>query len=980
MDSVGRRLIAIAVCGSIMVAILAASFFSVENSPAQAGVLDLRGWDISKESLNLDGEWEFYWGKLVSYTELEGLSPDLYSAVPSTWESYEIDGRKLPSRGYGTYRLRVVTDLEPGTKLGLQIRSFSSAYNVYINDIPVANNGVVSSVRGTYHPKYRPQVTEFAIPDYEFDIIIQVANYHHARGGFWYSIVLGSGEGITRLGYSMINRQVVYTGALLLLAFVYFCWYALRRQVKEYLYVALHVFVVVILVDSLNQFMIMNLWPGLGFRWQLFLWYGSVTWTVALMALVVETLFPVRYSKQVIRGIVICTCLVTLIYAFAPVYWYTHFLIPLNVFGLLILLFVLFLLIQAVRRGREGSLLYTAGFITSINVFIVETLFANNFLDSSGQLLYFGLGVLLFTQTLVLAIRAARTFSENAVLLERLQLVNQQREEFMINTSHQIRAPLSAIQTITEELLKSREQLSAAQQGQLTQIELLGGKVASLVKDIMDYSVLARGEMPLNLEPVNLKTVVENLVQVLGQANPEKAISCLVPGNLPPVSADEDRVYQILYNLLGYVLKQKGQVLISAQTEADFVEVFVTNTQALVTNSDELFEDGDLALSITRQLIVLQGGSIRAEGMEPGLTLRFTLPRSDGDAGEGAEFSLLPLRGQVHIPGEGPHILVVDDNYTTLNGTAGILAHSGYAVTAVVDGKMALEKLRADKSIAVVLMDSLLPGQSGYDICREIRKTKSMFDLPVLLMTAKSGSRNIGLGFEAGANDCLVKPYEREELLARVQTLVSLKESVDKAINSEIAFLQAQIKPHFLFNSLSVIAALATNQPQRAKELILSLGGYLQNSFDFSGVEDMMPLAREIELVEAYVTLEEARFGSRLDFGIEMDELDTQEIHLPRLALQPLVENAIGHGLFNKPEGGKVRVWIKRVEAGICFTVWDDGVGMESDVVDNLFTSTARQGVGLANINKRLLRYYGAGLKVQSKPGQGTTVSFNIPE
>jgi two-component system LytT family sensor kinase len=208
-----------------------------------------------------------------------------------------------------------------------------------------------------------------------------------------------------------------------------------------------------------------------------------------------------------------------------------------------------------------------------------------------------------------------------------------------------------------------------------------------------------------------------------------------------------------------------------------------------------------------------------------------------------------------------------------------------------------------------------------------------------------------------------------------------LESIADRAINqaetNEISFLQAQIKPHFLNNTLSVISAMITSDPGKAKALIADLGEYLVRSCYFDSSTDMAPLAEELETVNIYVAIQRARFGERISY--KLDCADIPAMFIPRLVLQPLVENAIRHGILKKAEGGQVTLQIEVDHMGVCFKVIDNGVGMAADILASLMKQqNLKDGVGMLNIHKRLIKYYGEGLKVQSMPGSGTEVSFRI--
>jgi len=245
------------------------------------------------------------------------------------------------------------------------------------------------------------------------------------------------------------------------------------------------------------------------------------------------------------------------------------------------------------------------------------------------------------------------------------------------------------------------------------------------------------------------------------------------------------------------------------------------------------------------------------------------------------------------------------------------------------------------------------------------------------MLTAKTRTEDIVLGFEAGANDYLPKPVEVAELLARVKTLVNLKIAVDKARAAEVAFLQAQIKPHFLFNVLNTISSFCDTDPEKAGVLINELANYLRQSFDFKNLDMFVPLEKEISLVNSYLEIEKARFGEELTVEFNINH----NIHtdIPPLSIQPLVENAIRHGLRKKSGQGTVSISVQPVPEGVTVTVSDNGRGISADRLDKLFTPDNLTGVGLRNIDSRLNRLYGKGLSIRSEEDKGTIISFTIP-
>ena len=200
--------------------------------------------------------------------------------------------------------------------------------------------------------------------------------------------------------------------------------------------------------------------------------------------------------------------------------------------------------------------------------------------------------------------------------------------------------------------------------------------------------------------------------------------------------------------------------------------------------------------------------------------------------------------------------------------------------------------------------------------------------------------------------------------------IVVVAQRYRRAQKLEIAHLKGQIRPHFIHNSLTSIISISRTEPDRARELLVDFSSYLRGFYDYEQ-DEMVSFSQELELVRAYATLEQARFGEkyRLDYRIE-----TEDFLLPPLILQPLVENAFVHGIREKDNGGTITVYAIRVNnSKVRVGVSDDGVGFCVKPV------SARRGVGIENINRRLSQLYHTSLIRIVPEGGGCEVYFEIP-
>jgi len=210
--------------------------------------------------------------------------------------------------------------------------------------------------------------------------------------------------------------------------------------------------------------------------------------------------------------------------------------------------------------------------------------------------------------------------------------------------------------------------------------------------------------------------------------------------------------------------------------------------------------------------------------------------------------------------------------------------------------------------------------------------------------------------------------------------LAELDYSRERLAKAEVRALRAQISPHFIYNALTAIASFVRTDPERARELILEFAEFTRYSFRAHG--DFTTLAEELRSIDRYLTIERARFGDRLQVRLQIAP-EVLPVGLPFLCLQPLVENAVRHGLSRKPGVGMVSIEARDAGAECHITVEDDGVGMDPAVFAPGRPDTDDgQHVGLSNVDERLRNVFGDhfGLVVETAPGEGTKVSMRVPK
>ncbi len=426
-----------------------------------------------------------------------------------------------------------------------------------------------------------------------------------------------------------------------------------------------------------------------------------------------------------------------------------------------------------------------------------------------------------------------------------LTRVDKLKDEFMANMSHELRSPLNGIIGLAESLIEGAGgPLESSARHDLSLIVSSATRLSSLVNDILDFSKLKQKDISLNLVTVDLYPLVRlvfSLMKPLSRNRDIALINDITPESVF-VYGDENRLQQILLNLVGNALKftESGEVRISSEERADMpgmVTVAVKDTGIGIPHEQqtrifESFEQVDgsitrryggsgLGLAISKKLVELHDGEIWVES-EPGSGSRFFFTlRKSGDAAQSTKDessrrnafeSLLELsrddarlleRAHPEIIDRGQKtILVVDDEPVNLQVLVNHLSLEGYRIVTAFNGEEALSLL--EESVPdLILLDVMLPRMSGYEVCGVIRERFSPHDLPVLMLTAKSKPEDIVAGLEAGANDYLAKPVNRQELIARVNGLISMKDNF--RVHNELTVIKRDIQiAHDIQNSIMI--------------------------------------------------------------------------------------------------------------------------------------------------------------------------------
>ncbi|MCT8977148.1 ATP-binding protein [Clostridium sp. CX1] len=781
------------------------------NPIAVNGVIDLRNWDFNKDGIiKLDGQWEFYHNQLLTPEDFYNQNlKKSFKDIPGT----------IGEQSYGTYRLKILVNRDDYL-YSVKINYLQNAFKLWANDKYVVSVGKVGRDKKEMQPQILPKVGSFYAKDGEVDLILEVSNFY-SKYGFIDTLLIGEASKIDSYREKKQAFDLFLFGSCIIAALYNLAVFSKRKKDKASLYFAIVCLIVALRTIFTGERFFISLFPNFDYIFSV----KIMVWTFYLYIPFIVLFVNKNYGEILSRKAVKLSNFLAVIYGIlvlvSPTQYYIQFIVLFEIHALLMMLYMMWKISKVYIEQKTSDYIAVVGlfalFITRINDILYEySIIMTNSLAPLGVFIF------IVANYYVLAERQAKALSNSEEVSERLKSLNNLKDDFLAITSHELKTPLNGIIGLTENLSnKGSNSMSDDDRYNLFLINASARRLSNLVDDVIMFSKLKNNEIKLIRKPVKIDKILEMVIKFCEPTISNKAIELvnLVDEEVPCVKGDENRIQQIFYNLLGNAIKftQEGKILISYLVKENFVEISIKDTGIGISDEKintifNIYEQGEdisekyggtgLGLYITKNLIGLHGGEISVSSVVgKGSKFTFTLPlcserelltdKSINCIEKSTVDDLNVCINKIDEKNEDDlsvknnknyKILIVDDEYVNLKVLEEYLSGVSQHILRASTGKQAIEIIDQNKDLDLVILDMMIPDLLGYDICSIIREKYSLFELPVLMMTVDNRTENLVLSLKCGANDYLTKPFSKQELLARVNTLLTLKYSVKEAL------------------------------------------------------------------------------------------------------------------------------------------------------------------------------------------------------
>jgi signal transduction histidine kinase/CheY-like chemotaxis protein len=665
--------------------------------------------------------------------------------------------------------------------LALTIPDMYSAYELYINDELIAQDGVVSVIKEEYSPKWQPETVP--LQDFEtseIEITLLISNFDHSKGGTRLPIILGSADQLQHLREIELGYTFILTGSLLMGALFFLGLFSFGRNEKPILYFALFCLTYSYRLIGTELYPLHLMLPELPWLMTIKLEYISLYLSAALFGMYIRYLYPDEVSVPVMNGFNGLFVIFAIAALVLPPFYFTSLI---NYFFILLTIYILYaswILVRAYLNKRVGSGFALASIGIVFIVFLLDLFEYSILLEENLYISFVGYISFFFLQSLTLSNRFAFTLHKAK---EDAESASVAKTHFLSTMGHELRTPLNAVIGLSELLLDSKSEKEKTQFART--IKKSGESLLGIINNILDFTKIESDEVELEYKPTHIPSLLADTIKMLGSlTEPGKvSLSFRFEDSLSSyIETDPTRLRQILINLVGNAIKftDEGDISVQVTTTESITEkgqiLFIVKDSGIGIPEDKmnlLFDrfsqiDADrnrkyggtgLGLAISKRLIEGMGGRIWVQSHEgKGTTFYFTIEarpvaKSKLEELEARRTSDSPKNIRKNIK-----ILVVEDNLINQKVVLKVLERIGFKAKVANNGFEALEMVQKNE-YDLIFMDMEMPEMDGIEATERIKALKELtYNPTIVAMTANATTEDKARCFEAGMQDFISKP------------------------------------------------------------------------------------------------------------------------------------------------------------------------------------------------------------------------------
>ncbi|WP_230986924.1 ATP-binding protein [Cohnella fermenti] len=486
---------------------------------SEEGVLDVTQIHVSEQPLKLQGEWEFYWQELLSPEDIRLRSAtdgnaDRWINIPGSWLGYRLEGQRLSGTGYATFRLNIqLGEQDRNERLALRLPTIFHAYKLWVNGELLAQVGTVGQDKSSATPHLATKLVFIPPGNDKLELVMQVANFTHKRGGITKPIELGGSDGLTVRTNVDIAAEMFVTASLLIIGVYHLLLFLLRRKDRAPLYFGLFALLFGIRSLLVGDLMIAQLWPAIPWELQFKLEYLILCSSGYIITMYFDCVFPNYVSRWFRLGTRVVTGTLCLVVVATPALIYSKMLLLIGVIVVLHMVYLMVGLVDAAARRVEGALIFLLASVVVLVTVIDDFLYYNEW-SRIGNISPIGLLIFTIAQMMLLFSRFTRTATNEERIARELQDANSRLIEMNTNLEQLVAERTYALSTAHEDLRTSYDRLLQSEQGRKKLLAYITHDLRMPLSSMLGYVEAVRDSVKPERNEQYLKYIRDNTIRI----------------------------------------------------------------------------------------------------------------------------------------------------------------------------------------------------------------------------------------------------------------------------------------------------------------------------------------------------------------------------------------------------------------------------------------------------------------------------------